>query len=182
MFLWQLISVLLSILVFSQAFGDGASSVTANEVCKDDSTIKRSLTQTINNRPYPTMSSAKRPYCFREHNENSHYLTFDIHEWQEALDILCGHSTLSPGDGFRSYVSPKGLVVWGAYAQDQSGCSKKSSFDFAQSCTKWMDNLVQTCDGPISDKGFHGHGGGFIQSEPSGCIEYYIAKSSNKAT
>jgi hypothetical protein len=182
---WKLILVSLSIFALSQALTLGdAASITANEVCKDDSTdigglVKRFPTLTTHKRPYPTITSNQRPFCFREHNEhNEHrgYLSFDAHELKKALETLCGHSSLSPTDGWWGYVSPEGLVAWGAYAKDQSGCSKKSSFDFINPCMKYMTSLIQACDGPASDMGFHGYGGGFVQSGPGGCIEYYIAK------
>ena len=188
MSLWKLIFVSLSIFVLSRALND-ATFATTNEICKDDPTnivsegslVKRSRTQTTNERPYPTISSDQRPYCFREHNENRGYLSFDVHEWKKALDTLCSHSTLSPNDGWWGYVSPDGLVAWGAYARDQSDCLKKSSFDFTKPCTNYMKQLVRTCDGSSSGEGFYGYGGGFIQPGPSGCIEYYIAKPSIKA-
>ncbi|KAJ5881449.1 uncharacterized protein N7529_000121 [Penicillium soppii] len=123
------------------------------------------------------MSSNTKPYCFCENNKNGHYRSFDVQEWREALKALCGYSTLNPDDGFRSYVSPEGLVAWGAYAQDQSGCSKKSSFDFTESCIKWMSQLVEACDGSVPEEGAYGYGGGFVQPGADGCIEYYIAKS-----
>jgi hypothetical protein len=183
--LWQLIFISLSILIFSQALCETSTSVSTHKICEDGSRdvfgkgnpVKKFITPTTNHRPYPTMSSDTRPHCFREHNGNSHFLSFDTHEWQSALDNLCGYSTLHPDDGLRIYVSPKGLVAWVSYAQDQSGCSEKSPFPFSKSCTDWMTNLVQTCDGPMPEMGHYGYGGGFIQSGPSGCIEYYIAKS-----
>jgi hypothetical protein len=175
--LLQLILISLSILVSSQALSDIPASVSKID---DDlnsfggSLIKRTPT---NNRPYPTISAGTRPYCFGEHNGDSRFLPFHVYEWKSALDHLCGYSTLSPDDGMRSYVSHRGLVAWVAYAQDQSGCSAKSSFSFSKSCMDWMTTLVQTCDGPMPDHGRYGYGGGFVQSSPSGCIEYYIAKS-----
>lgn len=184
MSLWQLIFISLSFLVFCQALSDGTASSTASGTCEDDGNVlekgglvERSPMQTINTRPYPTMSPTTKPYCFREHNENSHFQSFDVQEWQEALNALCSQRILNPDDGLRSYVSPKGIVAWGSYAQDQSGCSAKSAFDFTQPCVKWMKELVEKCDGPMPHGGAYGYGGGFIQPSPNGCIEIYISKS-----
>ncbi|KAJ5770222.1 uncharacterized protein N7511_002273 [Penicillium nucicola] len=172
---------------FSSVLSEAA---TTNQICNDKSTtaashgglVKRSPTQITHHRPYPTISSGQRPFCFREHNDRSGFLSFDAHEWNKALDTLCSQTTLSPTDGWRGYVSPDGIVAWGAYARDQSDCSKKAAFDFTEPCTKYMKDLVESCDGSTSVEGFYGYGGGFIQPGPSGCIEYYIAKPSLKPT
>ena len=146
MSLWRVITLLL-FLFFTRALSDETISSELDHDWGNNLLVPRSPMQTITSRPYPTMSPTTKPYCFREHNENKHFRPFDIAEWQDALNALCSQDTLHPDDGLKTYVSPKGLVAWGSYAQDQSGCSPKSAFEFAEPCTRWMKELVDKCDG-----------------------------------
>ena len=127
-------------------------------------------------RPYPTMPPAERPYCFREHNDDNAYLSFDMDEYKDAYKSLCtGYKTMEPNDGAHTYISPKGLVAWAAYSTDQSGCAEASEWDFTQTCETWIQDLFQLCDQPIVHTEYYG--GGFVQPGPNGCIEYYIGKA-----
>lgn len=136
-------------------------------------------TQTGGARPYPTQGTGDgRPYCFRDHlnvSKDSTYESFDMDEYKDAKTGLCeGWKTMAPSDGGHTYISPKQLIAWAYYAINQTDCAPKSEFDFTQPCETWIADLFQLCDIPMEFKEFYG--GGFVQTGPEGCIEYYIGK------
>lgn len=110
-----------------------------------------------------------KPYCYREHNEQGHYLPFGISEFRKIQKDFC--TFYMPGMWL---TLDSGLTVEVWSSPDQTGCTASGQLSFSDYCPDILLEILERCDAPIAYPEYFG--GGLTWHGPHGCMIFWLAK------
>ncbi|KAK6063962.1 killer toxin subunits alpha beta [Seiridium cupressi] len=130
--------------------------------------------------PLPVVAhgSDTLPYCFRDHNADSRWDSFNQSQASTLLEKLCNVGDVLPASNEFGYVykDDSGLVASVTWADDQTGCEAKSDVPIASGWCKYsFDWIASECD---DGGGGADYGGAFIETASYGCVQWWIAEDS----
>lgn len=124
---------------------------------------------------YPTLlpGVSGAPYCFRDHNDKGRWDSFTAEEADAVSSQLCASAEeLSPQNSFgyvtRSMSGLRASILW---AENQRDCSFKKAMPIADICIAALVWIGKECDDLDPETIY---GGGFIEDQGYGCVEWFI--------